>query len=399
MRPAVPRRPDARRRRGWLPVVALLVVGATPVVIEALRGLVHAGSDLGTLFLPNWAWWWERWRFGAGWNPWLFAGYPADADPLLSRFHPFGALYALGRPEVAMAIEGALLEVVSAVGMYAYLRRVGCSRAGGLLGALAFGAGGFTAGHAVHPPLLRSTMVIPWALLAIEMLEGPMLAAGLGACVAVVLLGGHPQTIVYSVLLCAVYAAWLGRPTQERRPWWLVGAAVLGVGLAAAALVPPATFIPSTTRVDVTPIFPSPTLALAETWRLVVPYAAVGMRDGATAHAALRCGPAECAGYPGAVSLVVVAAALPALLRSVRGRFWLVVAAVAIVAATGTGPTLTGVRGPARFLLYWNVALAAATGLGFDALQRTHAAPRGWRIAAPLALVITSAWLLARGGL
>ena len=167
----------------------LALAAALPRLLELLSGAVPGASDLGTLFLPNWGWWWEESRWWGGWNPWVFSGYPADGDPLTSRFHPLALLYGALEVERAAALEAFLLEFFAALGMLAYLRQMGLGRVGSLLGALAFGMGGYIAANGVHPAHLRSAVAIPWALLVLERSSGAGLVAGIAAVVGWVLAG------------------------------------------------------------------------------------------------------------------------------------------------------------------------------------------------------------------
>src|SRR2546428_6800759 len=126
----------SRAMRSLLLDAALVGTAASVrVVIERLRGLEHAAADLGTLFIPNYAWWWSAPRWLGGWNSWIFGGYPANADPQSGQLHPFGLLYAIAAPLTAAALDGALTPAAAAIGMLLYLRQIGCDRAGSLLGA------------------------------------------------------------------------------------------------------------------------------------------------------------------------------------------------------------------------------------------------------------------------
>src|SRR5215813_2696954 len=96
----------AQLRPLLLDAAVLFGAAAARVLIEALRGHVWAGSALVDYFIPNFAWWWSAPRWLGGWNPWIFAGYPANADPEISPLHPIGLLYALLPPLGAASAEG-----------------------------------------------------------------------------------------------------------------------------------------------------------------------------------------------------------------------------------------------------------------------------------------------------
>lgn len=381
----------------------LTLCASAPVVIERVQGLEHAASDLLALFIPNLAWWWSSPRLLGGWNPWIFGGFPANADPLIGLLHPLGLVYALAPPLKAAALDGILSSSAAAVGMLVYLHVTGCGRLGRLIGAISFGLGGFVASHAPHPPLLHAALAIPWAMAAIEALAGLRLVAGLGAATAAILLSGHPQVIVYALTVVVLYAVWLGRPATRGRAAALAGGMVLGIGLAAGASLPALQLIQSSTHAlgggaafVAPPTMTDPDrLSLIHLVGLLVPFAsggAVGPLYGASS-AQSGCGITECTGYPGMIVWLAILVGAPALLRDRRGRFWLVVALLGLFLATGmTGswPPVGTVRSTARLLLWWNLAAAALAALalgrsGQGASDHPHAPgpnPRSWLLGA-----------------
>jgi len=376
-------RPDVKRgSRALLVDVALLAIaGSARVVLERLRGLEHAAADLWTLFIPNFAWWWSAPRWLGGWNAWIFGGYPANADPQTAQLHPFGLLYALAPPLGAASLDGALTPTVAAIGMLLYLHRIGCGRTGSLIGALSFGLGGFVAAQAPHPAHLHAAVAVPWALAAIEALDGAALAAGLGASTAAIVLSGHPQTIVYALAVVIAYAGWLGRPTAPGRAVALAAGIALGIGVAAGAWLPASELMRASTHAlghVGTLAWPPPEDAArlrgVHLVGLVVPFAAggaVGPLYGRSPES-LACGVVECTGYPGMLAWLAVLSGVPAVLRDRRGRFWLVTGILGVVLATGVAgevPPLRGVRTPARLLLWWNLAVAAGAAIALRRIE------------------------------
>jgi len=381
-------------------LIAVVAIAVAPVVLEALAGYVRAGLDLGWFFLPLWEWWFERPRFLGGWNPWLFAGFPSGSDPQLAVLHPFTFLYAVLPGVVASGVEGALVPAVAAAGMLLYLTRLGCGRTGSLVGALSFALGGYLAAHAPHPGIERAAMMVPWGLLAIESLDGRALVAGLGLVVGAILLAGHPQVSALAVVLLLLHAGWLGRPRAARRWPALVAGFALGAVIGAATWLPALQLVPTTTRAIAGPVFPDPTLRLADLPMLLLPLLWGGgigpLAD--PVRSPFACGPVECTGYPGILVWVALLAALAAVVRTRHGRFWLAVAAFALVAATGALPLPIGVRGPARILLWWNtgVAIAAGIALGTDPGRRS---PRTtWALAWVVLAVLTALLAFSRAG-
>jgi hypothetical protein len=380
-----------------LVVDALVVVlaASAPVVIERLRGLVHAGGDLGFMFIPHYAWWWSRPRWLGGWNPWIFGGFPSNADPLVGHVHPLGLLWAIVPPLDAAALEGVAAPALAGLGMLLYLRRVGCGRTGSVVGALAFACGGYVHAHAMHPEKLRSVLAIPWALAAIEALDDRRLVAGLGTAVAVIVAGGHPQTMVFSLALVAAYG-FVFKPDARAR---VFAGLVVGVAIPAVTWMPALELVARSHHVH-TLITGVDHLTAACAHTLVVPFGCGGGSGpfyGLAFEQFPGCGIVDCTGYPGMLVWLLVLAGLPSLLSSGRGRFWIAVGLAGLLLSTDIVERLLpipGVRAPSRALLWWSFAsaVAAASVAGADGTWRGRA-----RWVAALVLVVVVAWASTRG--
>lgn len=391
-------------RREWrcllVDVGVIVCAAAVRVGVERLRGLEHAGGDLGTLFMPNLAWWWSAVRGLGGWNPWIFGGYPGNADPQIGQLHPFGLLYAVAPPLAAATLDGVLSPAAAGVGMLLYLRAIGCSRTGRLVGALSFALGGFIAAQASHPAHTRAALAVPWALAAIESLGGWALVAGLGCATAAIVVGGHPQVIVYALAIVVAYAVWLGRPHVHGRAPAIVAAVVLGSAVGAGMWLPAAGLIrQSTYGVDAVAEASGPgdmpgRLTAVHAAGLVVPYAPGGAAGApyGPSRENLVCSVTECGGYPGMLVWLALLAGAPTLVRDRRGRFWLVVGVAGVVLASGVlgvMPPVREVRAPARTLLLFDVAAAAAAGIALGWPRAgVGPTPRAWAIAAAMLAVL-----------
>ena len=414
----------SRHRTLLLGALLVALAASARVAIESSQGLVHAGADLGEYYIPSFAWWWRTPRWLGGWNPWLFGGYPGDADPEIGQLHPLGLLYAVFSPLTAAALEGAIGPSLAALGMFAYLRAIGCRGAAGLIGALSYGLGGFVVAHAPHPSVVRTAFAVPWALAAIEACEGAGLIAALGVSSALILLGGHPQVVVYGAAIVVLYALCFGRIATRGRALAIASGFALGAGVAAGALLPAAQLIALSTRwLGVSSSMEVPHLTLGRLPTLFVPFAEGGSTgflygywprfDGWIMN--------ETTGYPGMLVWLLVLSGLATIVRHSRGRFWLGVALVALLLGANAANTLLpiqGVRAPARLLLWWNLAAAAmaaivlrargAAGSVTDADASSQAARRApaelvrrewswWAAVALIAAII--AWTAAGGRL
>jgi hypothetical protein len=341
------------------------VAASARVLIERAQGLVHVGSDLFDYYVPSFAWWWHSPRWLGGWNPWIFGGCPANADPEIGQLNPLGLLYVLFVPLTAATVEGAVAPALAGCGMLLYLRQIDCGRVARLIGATSFALGGFVAAHAPHASVVRTVLALPWALAAIEGLSGSALVAGLGAATGLLLLGGHPQAMLYALVLIALYALLLGRPIVERRALHLALGILLGIGVAAGTWLPALELVFSSTRsLGLPPAMAIAPLAPHELDRLFAPFSqgrSVGMLYGSSLGIPFWL-LTETTGYPGLLVWLLVLAALPRLLRDRHGRFWLSVALVGLAAVTGLTSIvlpLPGMRAPGRLMMWWSIAMAA----------------------------------------
>ena len=390
----------ARSRRDLLvAVVVVVAASAMRVLVEHVRGVVHADSDLLSLFMPTFAWWWSAARWLGGWNPWLFGGHPANADPQVAGLHPLGLLYALADPLTAATIDGVLTPALGGIGMFVYLRVVGVAPAGGLVGALSFALGGYFTGHAPNPGLLRAAAVVPWALAVVEALDGRALVAGLAATIGLLVLSGHPQAVAYALVLVLAYAALFGWRRSTRRALLLGAGLALGFGLTAGMLLPAEELIRLSSRaLGEMAGHADPKLSLAAATGLFLPFprgGGVGPLFGAAPQALAGCGLIECSGYAGTLPLLLALAGLPALARTGRGRFWLACALVGPILATGVlGAGAASLRSPVRFLVWWNVAIPVAAGFALRDAAARPTARACLAATAALAALLLAVWAL-----
>jgi hypothetical protein len=188
------------------------------------------------------------------WNRYTGAGMPLLADPQSQAFQP---LVLLGYPLPLLRAAGvvaALRVLLALVFGFLWMRRQGLGEAPALAGALAFGLGGFLLLW-LGWPIANSAALLPLVLYGIARCDDPggrrdalLLALGTLA----LLLGGHPETILYALGVALAFLA--GRTFA--RPRGLRGAlarragvAMLVAGMAAApALLPAAEYLPKTMR-------------------------------------------------------------------------------------------------------------------------------------------------------
>ncbi len=188
------------------------------------------------------------------WNRYTGAGMPLLADPQSQAFQPLVLLGYPFPPLRAAGVVAALRVLFALVFGFLWMRRQGLGEAPSLAGSLAFGLGGFLLLW-LGWPIANSAALLPLVLYGIARCDDPggrrdalLLALGTLA----LLLGGHPETILYALGVAFAFLA--GRIFQ--RPKGLraalarrAGVAMVVAGMAAApVLLPAAEYLPKTLR-------------------------------------------------------------------------------------------------------------------------------------------------------
>jgi hypothetical protein len=196
--------------------------------------------------------WWPLW------NPQVGAGMPLLADPQAQAFQPLQLLaFALPWMRAAGAV-AALRVLVALVFTFLWMRRQGLGAGPAMAGAFAYGLGGFLVLW-VGWPIANSAALLPLVLYAAALCRQreerrDLLLLAIGGFS--LLLGGHPETILYAFgLVAAVLAA----QTFDASDGSSVGvrarrlrASVLALGVAglvaAPVLLPTVEYLPETLR-------------------------------------------------------------------------------------------------------------------------------------------------------
>jgi hypothetical protein len=207
----------------------------------------------------------EAWSQGQMplWNPFQLAGTPLLANSQSAGFYPphilLGVLHV--PTHWAMALLAWFHLAWAGLGTMALARRLGASETGAGLGGLLFSGSAFLIAWTALPSVVSTVAWIPWALTAVYGLFGNRAspedrssaetwrsAAGLAACVGMMLLAGHLQFAFYGLLAVVVVALmrFVGgladRSEKSHRtfvPALLCLLAIgLGAGLAAPQLLP-----------------------------------------------------------------------------------------------------------------------------------------------------------------
>ncbi|MBN1813878.1 MAG: YfhO family protein [Anaerolineae bacterium] len=202
-------------RRIWPIVILALSCGAFFWDVLWLPGSrIVAGNDLTNMF-THWL------SFAASsvqrgqlplWNPYLSSGLPFAANPQPALFYPPTWLALLMPVPKALGLIVVLHLWLAGVGMMAWLRSEGASKAGALLGGIVFAFSGyfFVRVQAGHLGVITTGTWLPfvlWAYRRAVTRRSWRLAVLGGLPVCLSILAGHTASFLYVALGLAVYVA------------------------------------------------------------------------------------------------------------------------------------------------------------------------------------------------
>ncbi|MBN1286987.1 MAG: YfhO family protein [Anaerolineae bacterium] len=383
-----------------LALTAALGVFFAPVLFGGMV-LPRGGGDLASFL-------WPAYRFSARelhagrlplWNPHLHGGRPFIADNQSAFFYPPNLLLFLLAPDIPYAALEALVIFhfwLAGVGMYVCLRVVLAAGAQGnrraaLFGALSFMLSDVFVTHQGNLNLIAVAAYLPWVFLCTWQAVSAQHAAplrgrvrwalGAGALFGVATLAGHAQMSLFLALtIGAVGLHGLVTARQAARVKAVLLAALVGlvgVGLAAAALLPALELTPHSLRASI---------SYAEATRFSLPpQALVGLAmpwvyGRGPDHFTGDWDRVE-VGYAGALALLAALYGAWRARKQPLARFLVMFGALALLMALGEYtplyrlahelPLLNSLRAPARFVLLFDFALAGLAALGVQALLVT----------------------------
>lgn len=340
------------------------------------------------------------------WNPHTFAGAPFFANPQTAVLFPLTALSYVLPPALALTLMSVLKLSMAGVGMWWLLRRLAVGRGPALIGGLTF------AFNALLIVWLQWSYASAFVLLplmfgmaeVVRARPGPRAAAGVAVIVALALLAGYPQRVVFWLVVISIWIAhraWTVPHPRRVVAWSAVGIA-LGIALGAVQLLPFAEYT-----------LASAVLAYRTDWMIYFPLplraAATLLMPNAFGNPATKdfWGPAnfnEISVYVGVVPWLV----LPVAVLGARARagtiFFLAllgISAAIVYGVPGVGPALaalppfdTTIAVRNADLLVFSLCVLAAFGL--DTLARLE--PTARRVAAFAVRVAFSVVVLAAFG-
>jgi Bacterial membrane protein YfhO len=172
------------------------------------------------------------------WNPYILCGDILAAAAQPAAYSPFTLIALLVPAAVSFTFTAAITFLLAGAGAFAFARELGCRE-----GSAAIAASGwaFCAPMVLYVlwPLGFAWSLLPLVLLATRrvMRYGSLLNGALLMIVlALLILGGHPQTIIHIVLIAAVYGLFEGRSVKSIAT--AVAAGAVSIALCAIYLLP-----------------------------------------------------------------------------------------------------------------------------------------------------------------
>ncbi|MGC9468137.1 MAG: YfhO family protein [Anaerolineae bacterium] len=225
------------------------------------------GGDLWGQLHPIWSFVAESLRRGVFplWSTRVMAGDPIIGEPQYGLLNPLNWLLFLSHPIPGwlVSLRGAASLWIAGVGLYLYLRRSPLwqlRQVPALVGAIAYMFSDPFIAHLGHPQFNDTIAWVPWILWGVDRAARRRRAIPAVALpLAALLLAGHGQAALYAACLLSVYGLWqildAGPRKAARRAGRLALAVLLGILLAAPALLPAFQRLPYTERAIIPPNF------------------------------------------------------------------------------------------------------------------------------------------------
>lgn len=142
------------------------------------------------------------------WNPYNFAGTPLLANIQSAPFYPLNVLFLILPFSTSWAVLVFLQPILAGIFTYLYLRKIGSSTLGGLLGGVSFAFSGFSIAWMEWNTILHTALWLPLVLLTVENLFRKMTFKWSFIFVfafSAQILAGHTQTAFYLSFFTIAY--------------------------------------------------------------------------------------------------------------------------------------------------------------------------------------------------
>ncbi len=166
------------------------------------------------------------------WNPWQFAGAPFWSNGQSAPLFPLHLLFAILPLRLGFLLLPWLRIVIAGCGAWALARALGVRDPAALFAAIVFPLSGMFSSF-VQFPMGNALALAPWVLWSVERLasgEGSWRVLAMMA--GLQMLAGHPETVLHTALLGAVYLLARRAPPAV----WMRGAMALACAAAVAAV-------------------------------------------------------------------------------------------------------------------------------------------------------------------
>ncbi len=382
----IPTANHPRQPSRWALLAGALLLGLPPILLApAWRLWGVSGLEDGLLYYLPQRLWLARTILSGDWPLWqplLYGGFPAFADPQVAMTYPPTLLFVFLPVPLAYPLTISLHHTLAGWLTYRLCRSLHRSRLASLLAAIAFMFCGFMLGHREHLTMHHAAAWTPgviWMWIRFARSGSLRDWAGAVLVLSLQLLAGHVQVVLITapvVIAAVVMVAW-----DHMRRWW----SCLG-GLATAALVCAVQILPAMQLMQHCAERGGVKEATWNSfeWRsLLMPLFPMlyGQRT-PNAYPVPWCVPShqcEQTIYVGVITLLLAGLAIVVLWRRDRWvRFWIVVSMLALAVAFGKRfvawfvvsslPIYSALHTPARWVLLIHVALVVLAATGVDAL-------------------------------
>lgn len=330
------------------------------------------------------------------WTNGILAGFPLFAEGQVGALYPLNLLLLKFLPAYSALSFGVLIHLAfAASGMYLFVRALRVRVAGALLAGFVFAFNGWTLGHLSHLSIIAAVGWLPWSLyflMRFQKSHAGIWFLFIALAVAAEYVSGSVQlAFLNSLAFVAIGAADAFFERRPSRLLYTILPFVLGLGIAAAQLIPTAELVGYSVRSGTdASFFSSFSLPLEFLQQFIAPFFQGEPSEGT----------GEYWGYFGFAPLLLLLAA-PFLKRDGRTWFYFLFAVIALSLATGGNnplfqllfhlPLFGLFRVPARYLYLFTFSAAICAALVLDDLANRFPPRRlspYWIAAAPAALIL-----------
>ena len=360
----------------------LYVIFFSPVIFS---GKLLAPGDGYVYYLPNF--FSER----SLWEPLIFSGFPAFADPQVMTWYPISFIFSFFHSWNAFVISAYILGSCFA---YGYVLMLTQSRMAGFVSGLVYGMSGFMMAHLGHTAIIHTAFWMPLFIWALEELFCAFtfrwFFIGL-LCITLSVLAGHPQVLVYILLLGALYVFARGfcKPLRDRVNYYglyfLI--CVFGLSIAAVQIIPSVELKDLGMRSEISfGTFNECSLTPSQIATLFFPYLFGGTTGSMYPTYFGSCNIHELSGYVGLLPLLLAGIGVIAYRKKSKVLFWLFIGLFSFLLTLGDAiplskfmyhiPFYNKFRNPARHFIIMTLAVSVLAGYGTAAIQNRKATGR-----------------------